>query len=296
MNSMVPTFFVLGGQRCGTTWLHQMLVEHPDVFVLKGKEPDFFYRVSLTESFESYEDLFKDANPSQARGDMSVNYCMLTTPVIRQVHRILPHLKFILTLRNPIDRSWSQLKLIHDLMDIRDQQLKELGVSQILQTLGQCRVTRRSDFLAILKRWQSVYSPEDFHLSLFEQVRKNPKDYLDGAFKHLGVDPKRLPTKVDLKKRVHAGGSEDMPDLVRWWLCRRWLEPVKALNQHLDGMVEHWVTDIERDLKALSPPTGWNPLRYRIKTLPERVAYAIYDKRRERKLVSRLKMVPTKSP
>lgn len=293
---MVPSFLVLGGQRCGTTWLHRMLVEHPDVFVLKGKEPDFFYRVALTDSFESYEASFANSEPMQARGDMSVNYCMLTTPVIREVHRILPHLKIVLTLRNPVDRSWSQLKLIHDLMDIRDQHLNELSIPQMLQTLGQCRVTRRSDFLEILNRWQSVFSPDDFHLSLFEQVRENPKEYITGVLEHINVDPERLPSSVDLAQKVHAGGSEDMPDLVRWWLCRRWLEPVKELNQYLDGMVEHWVTDIERDLKALSPPTGWNPLVHHFKAMPERVAYAIYDKRRERKLVSRLKTVPTKSP
>ncbi len=293
---MVPTFLVLGGQRCGTTWLHRVLVEHPDVFVLKGKEPDFFYRVALTESFESYEALFGESELGQARGDMSVNYCMLTSPVVREVQRILPHMKIVLTLRNPVDRSWSQLKLIHDLMDIREQHLKELSITQMLQTLGQCRVVRRSDFLGILKRWQSVFSKDAFHLSLFEHVPENPKNYITGVLKHINVDPARLPASVDLKQKVHAGGSEDMPDLVRWWLCQRWLEPVKELNQYLDGMVEHWVTDIERDLKALSPPTGWNPIRHYLKALPERMAYAIYDKRRERKLVSQLKKVPTKLP
>lgn len=205
-------------------------------------------------------------------------------------------MKIVLTLRNPVERSWSQLKLIHDLIDIREKSLNDLSPAQMVLILGQCRVTRRSDFLGIINRWQEVFGSDAFHMPLYDELKAQPRKYLTEILTHIGVDPCRLPEDVKILQRVHAGGSENMPDLVRWWLCRRWLEPVKELNQYLDGMVEHWVTDIERDLKALSPPTGWNPLVHHFKAMPERVAYAIYDKRRERKLVSRLKTVPTKSP
>ena len=37
----MPTFIVLGVEKAGTTALHQMLREHPQVFVAP-KEPEFF--------------------------------------------------------------------------------------------------------------------------------------------------------------------------------------------------------------------------------------------------------------
>ncbi|MGE0611353.1 MAG: sulfotransferase domain-containing protein, partial [Hyphomicrobiales bacterium] len=39
-----PDFLVIGAQKCGTTWLQEMLHQHPDVFVPEIKEVNYFVR------------------------------------------------------------------------------------------------------------------------------------------------------------------------------------------------------------------------------------------------------------
>jgi hypothetical protein len=40
--STVPTFLVVGAAKTGTSWLHQCMREHPNIFVPEQKEIDFF--------------------------------------------------------------------------------------------------------------------------------------------------------------------------------------------------------------------------------------------------------------
>ncbi len=41
---MLPNFLVLGTYRAGTTWLHEVLRQHPQVFLPPEKELMFFNR------------------------------------------------------------------------------------------------------------------------------------------------------------------------------------------------------------------------------------------------------------
>ena len=38
----LPNFICIGAQRAGTTWLHDCLNEHPEVYVPEKKELHFF--------------------------------------------------------------------------------------------------------------------------------------------------------------------------------------------------------------------------------------------------------------
>src|SRR5688500_5255551 len=42
MNPMAPNLFLLGAAKCGTTSLHAILGQHPDIHACWGKEPTFF--------------------------------------------------------------------------------------------------------------------------------------------------------------------------------------------------------------------------------------------------------------
>lgn len=293
-NDPLPTFFVIGGQRCGTTWLHRVLEDHPDVFVPPGKELEYFYRLALTEPWEHYLGLFRDAGQYGARGDMSVNYGMMTVPAIREVQRILPWLKLVLTIRNPVERSWSQLKLLHRLMTLRPKPLEEMSPRAIIRELGQTRVTRRSDYAGIVDRWGGVFGQDSLRVLLFEHIAESPRDYAHSFLEHIDVDPHAIDGSEHLTGRVHSGGDDDMPDLVRWWLSQRWREPVALLNRRIDGMLDHWVEAIDRDLATLAPRRSWTErLVDAAIVAPERVAYAAYDARRTRQLVAKLRAIPS---
>ena len=40
--STQPNLFIIGSMKSGTTFLHDLLSEHPDIFMCTPKEPDYF--------------------------------------------------------------------------------------------------------------------------------------------------------------------------------------------------------------------------------------------------------------
>lgn len=301
--TLLPTFFVLGAQRSGTTWLAQVLKHHPEITVARGKEPDFFYRGALGHPLRRYLDGFEGENadpPHPLRGDMSVNYCMLQKPVIRQIHHLLPKLRLVLTLRDPVERSWSQMKLKHELMHevwLRHRttrasrsQLEALGVETQLRLVRQERVRRRSDYLAIIDNWTSVYGSAALHIDLYDRLVADPYGYVHDILAHVGANTDWSPPLDMLAARTHAGTAHEMPPLLEWDLSRRWLEPTRALNQRLGGRVDHWVERMAR-VVAAGPPRRQlaSMTASAVMGMAERLAYQAYDAQRQYRLAHRVR-------
>lgn len=122
-----PTFMILGGQKCGTTSLFHYLLKHPQLLplgnqskALGGKETRFFDRPDaayekmdklkyLKDNFMQLKDL-RDLNKHSKRlvtGESTPNY--LRSPVApARIKEMFPDMKFIVLLRQPVDRSYSQ--------------------------------------------------------------------------------------------------------------------------------------------------------------------------------------------
>ena len=73
----MPTFFVIGAAKCGTTSLHEYLDLHPDISMSDVKEPSYFLeRTGRTgnkpSGRDAYLGLFKEG--TAARGESSPQY------------------------------------------------------------------------------------------------------------------------------------------------------------------------------------------------------------------------------
>ncbi len=114
----LPTFFIIGAAKAGTTSLHHYLDQHPEIQMSAIKEPNFFsgpengirYPAAMgrVSSRDEYERLFDPAFP--VRGEASVGY---TNNPRRQfvpgrIKRLVPDAKFIYIVRDPIARTVSQ--------------------------------------------------------------------------------------------------------------------------------------------------------------------------------------------
>ena len=128
---MLPTFFVIGAPRSGTTSAYEHLRAHPDVFMSPVKEPDFFadrvlsrihpadderQRGSLVEDartnpdaatlVERYVSLFDGAGSEAQRGEASAIY--LADPhAARHIRHYIPDARLIVILRDPAERAYS---------------------------------------------------------------------------------------------------------------------------------------------------------------------------------------------
>jgi hypothetical protein len=110
---MIPSFIVVGGQRCGTNSFYKYLVAHPNVKrALPGQEVHFF-DLNMERGMSWYRGHFpiwvrssgKGAAPL-ITGECSPYYMFHPTAPYR-IADSLPDVKLFVLLRNPVDRAFS---------------------------------------------------------------------------------------------------------------------------------------------------------------------------------------------
>lgn len=111
---MLPTFVIVGAMKAGTTFLHNVLTQHPEVRGPKFKEMHFFDRqYSRGETW--YRAYFphkgKAANGKPLiTGDSTPNY-MFHPPSPGRMGKLLPDAKIIVLVREPAARALSHYKM-----------------------------------------------------------------------------------------------------------------------------------------------------------------------------------------
>ena len=119
----LPTFFVAGAGKAGTTSLHSYLGQHPQVFMSAVKEPCYFsdeIRLGrrsdafekhrgrgVTRDLDAYAGLFDNVRDETAIGESSASYLWSATAAAN-IGAAIPDAKIILILRDPAERAFSQ--------------------------------------------------------------------------------------------------------------------------------------------------------------------------------------------
>jgi hypothetical protein len=113
----LPTFFIIGAAKAGTTSLHHYLDQHPEIQMSAVKEPNFFSGPAgdfpfpigkVVSRLDEYEGLF---DPEFAvRGEASVGYSNhpRRKGVPAAIRELVPEARFIYLVRDPVARTVSQ--------------------------------------------------------------------------------------------------------------------------------------------------------------------------------------------
>jgi len=102
----LPHFLGLGTQKGGTTSLHHLLAQHPQVFLPASKEVHYF-SLHDQEPLSWYSAHYLEARPGQLRGDITPYY-LFHPRAPGRIRSVLPKAHLIVLLRNPVNRALSQ--------------------------------------------------------------------------------------------------------------------------------------------------------------------------------------------
>ena len=112
---ILPSFIIIGAQRCGTTSLYDYLSNHPQIIPSPVKElfyfDDYYQRpINWYKSFfpteKQKEKLERDLVARVITGEASPSY-FFHPYAARRIKETLPQVKLILVLRDPIERAYS---------------------------------------------------------------------------------------------------------------------------------------------------------------------------------------------
>ena len=188
-----PDFVVLGCPKCGTTSLYHYLAACEDVH-LSPKENHFFLRHDplfpniAVQSTQEYSAFWSTAGAG-VKGDVAVRY-LYSEHAREEILGSLPDAKFILMVRNPIDRAVS-----HYLMRFRTGGYRSTkgGLPTEAETREFFRdlesdVVQFGRYGHYMSQWIAHSSPSRFLVVSLEELSKNPLSAMDRICSFVGIE------------------------------------------------------------------------------------------------------------
>ncbi|MEE9613402.1 MAG: sulfotransferase domain-containing protein [Thermodesulfobacteriota bacterium] len=233
----LPDFMGIGAQKAGTRWLHENLCAHPELYLATPKELHFF-NWYLYRGFNYYSRKFEPGR-GMLKGEVTPAYSQLPLSRIRFIREFMPDVKFILILRNPVDRAWSNAQM--SIVRHTGRSSEDVGEAEFVAHFNSSHSTRRGDYPTILDNWLSVFPREQIFIGFFEDLSERPKELLGDIFEFLGVS-RDVDWELFPYGRVFAKGSKHtpMPDKFREYLQDMYRRDIELLYERFGEPVKGW--------------------------------------------------------
>ena len=214
----LPDFLGIGTQKGGTTYLHRLLQQHPQVFLAHPKEVHYF-SLHQDRVLDWYSNHFADASTEQCCGEVTPYY--LFHPLAAEhIHAAIPNVKLIVLLRDPVERALSQYfhsrRLGLEPLELEAAFAAEperlADADETLQR-GESHLSHqqhsylsRSRYEQQLSRFQALFGAEQLLVLRSEDLFEQPQKAWEQAIDFLGLACEPLP---DLGLgRLYGGNGE----------------------------------------------------------------------------------------
>ena len=207
-----PNFILIGAQKCGTTWLSKMIKQHPEVFAPSKKELHFFNKSrNYSRGIEWYRSQFAGYNGQKAIGEFTPDYFWTTSDNIegdesdrnrdipKLVHKHYPNIKFILSLRDPVQRGISAY--YHHIKNCRispNSNIMKVGHSYGIISMG--------FYYSHLCEWLKFFKIDQFLILIYEyDIVQNKEETIKRVFRFLELDEHFKPANIETKYNKRYG-------------------------------------------------------------------------------------------
>lgn len=216
----LPDFLILGAQKAGTTSLYDQLAKHPAVAPAFRKELHYFTQPDPpSESW--YRAHFPIAAPGRLTGEATPYYLFHPAAPAR-VKVMLPDVKLIAMLRNPIDRAWSHYQFSIKLGS--EQRSFDEAIEAELAFRADVEAGRRADhepgdaphihhtylarglYAVQLQRWLAHFGHEQMRVIQSESYFAGDEAVWRDILAHLGLASAALDRPQWLKRGGYADG------------------------------------------------------------------------------------------
>ncbi|MFB6356193.1 MAG: sulfotransferase domain-containing protein [bacterium] len=200
MESPSPDFILIGGQKCGTSSLFFHLKNHPGIYEPDNKEINYFTD-KYARPAQWYRDYFT-SDPDLLNFEATTYY--LFHPLApKRIKQDLPNCKFIVLLRNPVDRTQSHYH--HNIRNDREElPFPEAIKKESERIKGEVeRIIKedhyvsfshrhysyltRSLYVKSLSNWLEFFPRERFLIIQSEEFFQHPWNVMKSIEKFLGI-------------------------------------------------------------------------------------------------------------
>ena len=202
MPDKMVNFLYLGPGKAGSTWLHEVLVRHPEVYLTEAKDLYFFSRY-YDRGPGWYEAQFQSARPEhKIIGEVSPDYLACAAAPERILACLGPDVRLMVTLRDPVSRAFSAY------LYFRKQGMAAPTFRQTAETLPQ--LIDEGRYATQLRRYVHYFGDKSLHIAIFDDLEADPQAFLDDVSGKLGIAPLRVDPKL-LEARLPASKARWLP-------------------------------------------------------------------------------------
>lgn len=159
------------------------------------KELHFFSRQrNWSKGYTWYESCFKECSPDKKAGEFSTSY--LVDPITpERIHNRYPNTKLIASLRNPVDRAFSNY-----MIDIESGQVSpDTPFMQALEKHPE--YVEQGRYATQLRRYLKFFDRKQILVLIYDDISVNPANFIEQVYRFIGVDSNFIPAL--LTTRVH---------------------------------------------------------------------------------------------
>lgn len=251
----LPDFLGIGTPQSGTTWLHENLRCHPDLYLPEEKEVHYFDR-RFYRSLKYYSRKFKQGQ-GEVKGEITPDYGTIPLERIQFIRKIIPEVKLLLIMRNPIERAWSAARrvlsrLAKESLRIKFEEIPDQEFFAYFKLEQRYRTKERpihgdyipgvrmGDYLRIIDNWLTAFPEEQLYLAKFDEIATRPVELLREIFSHLGVS-----TEVEWESFPHTtvinkNPEHPIPEKFKTFLQEVYCRDIEALYRRFGERFADW--------------------------------------------------------
>ncbi len=247
----LPTFFVIGAAKSGTSSLHSYLDQHPEVQMSTSKEPRFFagpdrgipYPPDKIWGQNEYEQLFDPV--FRVRGESSTDYAAhpRRQGSAKRIKELVPEAKLVYLVRDPIARTISHYKMGVALMGERRP------LEEALEALNPLSPYLASSLYATQVELYREHFPAERMLVVDQgDLLSHPAATLRRIFAFLDVEP----------EAGRIGTRENLLDSAQWRTYSP--EYLEFVNRNVAPRVQWVPKGFRRSVRRAVEHVLWPPL------------------------------------
>ncbi|MCP4862881.1 MAG: sulfotransferase [Alteromonadaceae bacterium TMED7] len=185
-------FIGVGSGKCGSTWLYENVIQHPEVFDGNPKEIHYFGDLYEQQDFNWYKDLFAGSE-GKIKGEFSISY-MYHPKAAERIHKHFPDAKIIAMVRDPVERTYSDYQHFIRKGDVS----RDYPFSEYIRDQDKLKFGYYTDYLA---PFYEHFPKENILVLVLEEMQHDLAACYKQIFEFIGVNNTNfLPEGVEEKR------------------------------------------------------------------------------------------------
>lgn len=171
-----------------------------------------------------YESLFK---PDKIGGDLTTVLYWLGDEEIKRISEHLPRLKVMINLRDPVDRLWSNTKMLADFVNRED--INDWSDEKIIRRID-WNFAKCPSFVELIEKWKRHFPEKQILVNYFDLLEDDPVAYLERICDFLGIDFEGYPDSLDkLNSKLNPTLEIEPKSHYSRYIAERYLPAIEEL-------------------------------------------------------------------